>query len=520
MPDYAVEMTGVTKRFPLVTANDSVDFAVEKGCIHALVGENGAGKTTLMNLLYGLLKPTSGTIAVNGQAVAFNSPAEAIALGVGMVHQHFMLIPTLTAAENVVLGREPSRFGFVDIDRANREVGRLSELYGLRIEPRAKVEALSVGLQQRIEILKVLYRGADILILDEPTAVLAPQEVQELFAILRSLKDQGKTIIFITHKLKEVKAVADRITVMRRGRSVGTVETAGLTTEQIAAMMVGRKVLFRVDRGPADPGRAVLTVSDLRAKGAKGLPALKGIDLTVREGEIVGLAGVEGNGQTELVEVLTGLRRVESGSVELSGRAIANASPRTIRAAGQGHIPEDRQRRGLILDYSVALNSVLGVHHRPPYVRRRLIDVINFEAIRRTARRLIERFDIRPTDPDNQAGVLSGGNQQKLVVAREMDQDPKLLIAAQPTRGVDVGSIEAIHRRLVQARDAGKAVLVVSADLDEILSLADRIAVIYEGRIVGLLAPEEADEERLGLMMTGGTTAAVTGKRPSAEAGA
>ena len=308
---------------------------MEKGCIHALVGENGAGKTTLMNLLYGLLRPTAGTIAVNGQPVSFNSPAEAIALGVGMVHQHFMLIPTLTAAENVVLGREPSRFGFVDLNRANREVGRLSELYGLKVDPQAKVEALSVGLQQRIEIIKVLYRGADILILDEPTAVLAPQEVQELFVILRSLKDQGKTIIFITHKLKEVQAVADRITVMRRGKSVGSMDAAGLTTEQIAAMMVGRKVLFRVERGPADPGQAVLTVSGLRAKDNKGLSALKGIDLTVRKGEIVGLAGVEGNGQSELVEVLTGLRRAESGSVDLSGRVIVNASPRTIRAAGR-----------------------------------------------------------------------------------------------------------------------------------------------------------------------------------------
>jgi simple sugar transport system ATP-binding protein len=406
-------------------------------------------------------------------------------------------------AENVVLGQEPARRGLIDMAAAIRTVQSLSDQYGLKVDPTAKVETLSVGIEQRIEIIKVLYRGADILILDEPTAVLAPQEVEEFFEILKSLKAQGKTIIFITHKLHEVMAISDRVTVMRHGQMVGAVETARTSTAEIATLMVGRQVLLQVDRGSARPGEIVLQVEALEALDNKTLPALKGIDLSVRSGEILGIAGVEGNGQSELVEVLTGLRPAQSGWVAVAEREIGGLTPRRVRASGVAHIPEDRHRRGLVLEYTVADNTVLGIHHRPPFVKSWGLDILDPAAIRAKAERLVAEFDIRPADTRNLAGHLSGGNQQKVVVAREMDQHPKLLIAAQPTRGVDVGSIEFIHKRLVEARDAGAAVLLVSADLDEILSLADRIAVIYEGRIVGELSPEEASEERLGCLMTG-----------------
>ena len=504
MAENAVEMHNISKQFPLVLANDDVTFTVAEGEIHALVGENGAGKSTLMNILYGLLHADSGTMAVGGKEVRFVGPGDAIAHGIGMVHQHFMLIPPLTVAENVVLGQEPSKKGFVDMTRANQIVQELSDQYGLKVDPAARVESLSVGIEQRIEIIKVLYRGAEILILDEPTAVLTPQEVDELFEILRALKDQGKTIIFITHKLQEVMAVADSVTVMRRGKVVGTVPTADTTRQEIATMMVGRQVLFRVERTQAEPGDVVLTVKDLSALDNKDLPALRAISFSVREGEILGIAGVEGNGQSELVEVLTGLRKAQSGTVELNGQVITNYSPRLIREGGTGHIPEDRHRRGLVLDFDVAKNMVLGIHYRKPFVRNLILDVMNSGPIREKAERLLKEFDIRPPDQENLAGNLSGGNQQKVIVAREFDQDPKLLIAAQPTRGIDVGSIEFIHQRLLQARDTGKAVLLISADLEEILSISDRIAVMYEGKIVGTLDPAEATEERLGLMMTGG----------------
>jgi ABC-type uncharacterized transport system ATPase subunit len=502
--DYAVEMHHVSKQFPLVIANDDVTFSVQKGEIHALVGENGAGKSTLMNILYGLFHADSGTITVKGKNVHFFGPGDAIAHGIGMVHQHFMLIPPLTVAENVVLGQEPSRKGFVDTVKANKIVQALSDQYKLKVDPAAKVETLSVGIEQRIEIIKVLYRGAEIMILDEPTAVLTPQEVDELFEILRALKEQGKTIIFITHKLREVMAVSDTVTVMRRGKVVGTVATKNTTRQEIATMMVGRQVLFRVEHTPAAPGEIVLEVKDLSALNNKNLPALRDISFSVREGEILGIAGVEGNGQTELAEVLTGLRKAQSGTVELNGQVITNCSPRVIREHGTGHIPEDRQRRGLVLNFTVAQNMVLGIHYRPPFVRDLGLDVINFGPIREKAQRLLQEFDIRPADQENLAGNLSGGNQQKVIVAREFDQNPKLLIAAQPTRGIDVGSIEFIHQRLLQARSKGKAILLISADLEEILSISDRIAVMYEGQIAGTLDPAEATEERLGLMMTGG----------------
>ena len=504
MTDYAVDMRQITKKFPLVLANDNVDFTVQQGEIHALVGENGAGKSTLVNILYGLLRPDRGTIRINGQAVRLSDPGDAINLGIGMVHQHFMLIPPFTVAENVVLGQEPSSGGVVDIRQANRIVRELSEQYGLKVDPTARVESLSVGIEQRIEIIKVLYRGAEILILDEPTAVLTPQEVDELFDIMRSLKDQGKTIIFISHKLQEVMAISDAVTVMRRGKVVGTVAIQDTSRQEIATMMVGRQVLFRIQRTPAEPGETVLSVKDVNALDNKNLPALRDISFDIREGEILGIAGVEGNGQSELVEVLTGLRRAQTGKVELNGQVITNYTPRAIRERGTCHIPEDRHRRGLVLDFSVAQNMVLGIHYRAPYIRNMLLDVINFGPIREKAQRLLREFDIRPPDQQNPAGNLSGGNQQKVIVARELDQDPKLLIAAQPTRGIDVGSIEFIHQRLLQARDDRKAVLLISADLEEILSLSDRIAVMYEGQIAGVLDPAEATEARLGLMMTGG----------------
>jgi simple sugar transport system ATP-binding protein len=502
--DLAVEMHHITKQFPLVIANDDVSFRVQKGEIHALVGENGAGKSTLMNILYGLLRPDTGTISVNGKNVQFSNPGDAIDHGIGMVHQHFMLIPPLTVAENVVLGREPSFGGFVDIHQSIRIVQQLSDQYGLKVDPTAKVESLSVGIEQRIEIIKVLYRGAEILILDEPTAVLAPREVEELFDILHALKIQGKTIVFITHKLQEVMQISDRVTVMRRGKVVGTVTTKDTSRNEIATMMVGRPVLFRIERDEAHPGAIVLEVKNLHALNNKHLPALRGISFTVRHGEILGIAGVEGNGQSELVEVLTGLRKAEKGEVKLDGSIITNDSPQLIKERGAGHIPEDRQRRGLILDFNVAQNLVLGIHYRQPFVKRMGFDVLNFAPINEKAERLIEEFDIRPPDRENLAGNLSGGNQQKVIVAREFDQNPTLLIAAQPTRGIDVGSIEFIHQRLVLARNAGKAVLLISADLEEILSISDRIAVMYEGAIVGIVSPEDATEERLGLMMTGG----------------
>jgi len=503
--EYAVELRHITKKFPLVTANDDVDFSVQQGEIHALVGENGAGKSTLVNILYGLFKPDNGTIRINGREVQFSYPGDAIRLGIGMVHQHFMLIPPFTVAENVVLGHEPSIGGFVDLARANEIVRALSVQYGLKVDPTAKVETLSVGIEQRIEIIKVLYRGAEILILDEPTAVLTPQEVDELFEIMRALKAQGKTIIFITHKLQEVMAVSDSVTVMRRGKVVGTVAVKDTSRQEIATMMVGRQVLFRIQRTQAVAGEIVLKVEHLHALNNKGLPALRDLWFSVHEGEILSIAGVEGNGQSELVEVLTGLRRAQGGRVTLCGREITNLPPRAIREEGAGHIPEDRHRRGLVLDFTVAQNLVLGIHHRRPYVRHLLVDVINLGPVREKAQRLLREFDIRPPDQENPAGNLSGGNQQKVIVAREFDQKPKLLIAAQPTRGIDVGSIEFIHQRLLQARDGGKAVLLVSADLEEILSLSDRIAVMYEGRIVGILEPEEATEERIGMMMTGGS---------------
>jgi len=497
----ALEMRGVTKRFPGVLANDHIDFQLQRGEIHALLGENGAGKTTLMNILYGLYRPDEGQIFLNGREVHIRSPHDAIAHGIGMVHQHFMLIPVMTVTENVILGMEVVRNGFVlDLRNAAQRIRDFSRQYGLDVDPHAYVKDLPVGIQQRVEIVKALYRGADILILDEPTAVLTPQESEELFRIMRSLAAQGKSIIFITHKLKEVFAVADRITVLRDGRVVGTTTPQEATEARLAAMMVGREVILTVDKKPAQPGPVVLEVKDLRVADDRGYMAVDGVSLEVRAGEILGVAGVQGNGQTELVEALTGLRPVAGGKVFILGNDVTMASPREIIEQGTAHIPEDRHKHGLILSFPLVDNLVLSTYYRPPFAHG---VVLNMQAIDQNGRRLVKEFDVRTPSEYALAGTLSGGNQQKLIVAREFSRPIKLLIAAQPTRGLDVGSIEFIHRKLVERRDAGCAVLLISVELDEILSLADRIAVLYKGKIMETMPASEATPEKLGLLMAG-----------------
>ncbi|ACL69634.1 ABC transporter ATP-binding protein [Halothermothrix orenii] len=501
--DPVIQMNGITKRFPGVVANDKVDFELKKGEIHALLGENGAGKTTLMKCLYGLYQPDEGDIFINGKKVSISDPNDAINLGIGMVHQHFMLVPPFTVAENIVLGSEPVRNYQLDYEKAVKDVKQLSKRYKLNVDPEAKVQDISVGMQQRVEILKALYRGADILILDEPTAVLTPQEVDELIDIMRSLTEEGKSIIFITHKLKEVKAIADRVTVIRRGKLINTVEADSATSEDLAKMMVGREVLLRVEKEKANPGEVILEVSNIKARNDRGLMALNGTSFSVRRGEILGIAGVEGNGQSELAEVLTGLREIEDGEIYLKGKNIASYSTRQIIEAGVSYIPEDRQKRGLVLDFALYENLILGNHYRAPYSNGLNM---NYNKIRKEVRNLIKDFDIRTPDEDVKAKSLSGGNQQKVIIAREFNREHDLLIAAQPTRGVDVGAIEFIHKQIIEQRDSGKAVLLISLELDEILSLSDRIAVIYEGEIVDILDPDEATEEKLGMLMAGATT--------------
>ncbi|HSB39047.1 MAG TPA: ABC transporter ATP-binding protein [Gaiellaceae bacterium] len=496
-----LEMRGITKRFPGVLANDRVDFDLRKGEVHALLGENGAGKSTLMNVLYGLYRHDEGEISLNGRPASFGSAKDAIDRGIGMVHQHFMLIPVMTVAENIVLEVEPTRAGvLLDYDAAVERVRDISTRFGLAVDPTAKVENISVGQQQRVEILKALYRDAEILILDEPTAVLTPQEAGELFEIIRSLQAGGTSIIFISHKLNEVLEIADRITVLRRGKKIDTVPREGATEEGLARMMVGREVLLRVEKKPTEPGDTLLEVRSLNVHDDRGLPAVRDVSFTVRAGEIVGLAGVEGNGQSELIEAITGLRPLESGEVVVGGEAVHHATARRMLDHGVGHIPEDRQRRGLVLEFTIAENIALHDYSSPPDSRwgwlfpRRLIQ---------RAARLIREFDVRGGGPTTSGGALSGGNQQKVVVAREIARDPKVLVAAQPTRGLDVGAIEYLHRRLVEERDEGRAILLISLELDEILSLSDRILVMYEGQIVGEHKPG-ATEEEIGLEMLGG----------------
>jgi simple sugar transport system ATP-binding protein len=496
-----LEMRGITKRFPGIIADDHVDFDLRRGEVHALLGENGAGKSTLMNILYGLYKADEGEILISGRHLSFGSAKDAIENGIGMVHQHFMLIPVMTVAENIVLAVEPTTRGYlIDEDGAERRVRELSEQFGLAVDPHEKIEGITVGQQQRVEILKSLYRGADILILDEPTAVLTPQEAGELFEIIKSLKAEGKSIIFISHKLNEVLEIADRITVLRRGKKIDTVPREGATEQGLAEMMVGREVLLRVEKPPAHTGDVLLEVEDLHVLDDRGLPAVRTVSFQVRAGEIVGIAGVDGNGQTELIDAITGLRKVQSGTIKVAGREFVHANAREMLDAGVGHIPEDRQRRGLVLEFSIAENIALHDYKEPPDSRwgwlfpNRLVE---------RARKLISEFDVRGGNPLTRAAALSGGNQQKLVAAREVARNPKVLIAAQPTRGLDVGAIEYLHRRLVEERDKGRAILLVSLELDEVLSLSDRILVIYEGRIAGEHGAG-VSEEAIGLEMLGG----------------
>ncbi len=508
----AVEMRAISKAWPGVVANDQVNLSVHKGEIHALVGENGAGKSTLMNILYGLIHPDSGEVLIHGQTVHISGPRDAIRLGIGMVHQHFMLIPPLTVAENIVLGNEPG--GLTSPYRraqARADILALSKQYSLPIDPDARVEELSVGQQQRVEILKTLYRGADILVMDEPTGVLTPQETDDLFAVLRTLVDRGKTIIFITHKLREVLTITDSISVLRRGKNAGELITSATNQQEIARLMVGREVLLRVNKTPAHPGPVVLRAQDLHAQSDRGLEVLHGVDLEVHAGEILGIAGVEGNGQTELVEVLTGMRKATSGNINITPtkdgqagqtRTVTTLGARDLRTVGVAHIPEDRRGSGLVLAESIESNTILGRQRWSLFSWHGLVLLLH--QIATWANKLIGDFDVRTPSIAQPVGSLSGGNQQKVIIARELASNPIVLVASQPTRGVDIGAIEFIHRSLIEQRDAGKAVLLVSAELDEIRSLSDRIAVMYEGKIIDIVTAD-ATEEQLGILMTGGT---------------
>jgi simple sugar transport system ATP-binding protein len=473
---------------------------VNTGTIHAIVGENGAGKSTVMRIAYGFYNADSGEIIVDGKRVEIRNPHDAIALGIGMVHQHFMLVDNMTVAENIVLGSETGSAASLDLDKANREIKRLSDELRLNVDPKALIEDLSVGQQQRVELLKALYRDADLLILDEPTAVLTPQEVEEFFAILRRMKEQGKTIIIITHKLEEVLAISDEVTVMRDGKVVGNVRTSETNAKDLARMIVGRDVLLRVEKSDASPNGMVLQVSDLTVAGRHGA-AVNGVSFDVRAGEIVGIAGIEGNGQTELIEALAGLTPASVGTVEFEGKNITNLSARRVKELGVAHIPEDRHRRGLLLNSDLAENSILGVHYRPPVA---VSGFISGSAVENRVKEIIRDFDVRPPVAELPAKALSGGNQQKLIIGREFELHPKLLLVSQPTRGVDIGAIEFIHRKLIELRDGGAAVLLVSAELEEVTALADRLLVIREGKIVGEVDPKTTSVEDIGLMMTGG----------------
>ena len=499
--ENVIEMREITKIFGEFVANDKINLHLRRGEIHALLGENGAGKSTLMNMLAGLLEPTSGEIAVNGQVVKLDSPSKAASLGIGMVHQHFMLVEAFTVAENIILGSEVTKNGILDIKKASQEIKELSEKYGLAVDPSAKIEDISVGAQQRVEILKTLYRGADILIFDEPTAVLTPAEIDELMVIMKNLVKEGKSIILITHKLDEIRAVSDRVTVIRRGKSIETVEIVGATNQDLAEMMVGRSVSFTTEKQASEPKEVVLSIKDLVVHENRGIPAVKNLSLDVRAGEIVGIAGIDGNGQSELIQAITGLRKVKSGSIKIKGEEVVGLSPRKITDMQVSHVPEDRHRDGLVLDMSISENIALQTYYKEPLSKN---GILNYTNIHKYARKLMEEFDVRAANDYVPASALSGGNQQKAIIAREVDRDPDLLIVSQPTRGLDVGAIEYIHKRLISERDKGKAVLVVSFELDEILNLSDRIAVIHDGKIQGIVTPAETNKQELGILMAGG----------------
>jgi len=500
----AVEMAGITKKFGDFVANHEINLTVHRGEVHALLGENGAGKTTLMNMLYGLLKPTSGSIKINGKTLNISGPNVAIKHGIGMVHQHFMLVQPFSVTQNIVLGNETTGIlGILDMKKAEEEVAQLSEQYGLTVDPRALIEDLSVGSQQRVEILKTLYRGADILILDEPTAVLTPQEIQELVSIIHNLTESGKSIIIITHKLGEIKQIADFCTIIRRGHYIDTVNVSEVSEADLAAKMVGREVSFKVKKETQRPGELVLDIKDLYVEDSRGIMVVNGLNLQLYKGEILGIAGIDGNGQTELIETLTGLRKAKSGSIEVRGKEITNQLPgEIINDHKVSHIPEDRQKRGLVFEFDIAENMVLETYWNPSFSKW---FTLLWKNIYENGNRLIKQFDIRPQDATLKAKSLSGGNQQKMIIAREIANEPELLVAAQPTRGLDVGAIEYVHQALVAQRNDGRGVLLISFELDEVLNVSDRIAVIYEGRIVGILDAEGADEKQIGLLMAGGT---------------
>jgi ABC-type uncharacterized transport system ATPase subunit len=495
-----LELKNIKKSFGDCIANQDVSLTVYKATIHAIVGENGAGKSTAMKVVYGFYNPDQGEILLDGKAVTIRNPHDAIALGIGMVHQHFMLVDNMTVAENTILGAETGSAANLDLDKANRDIGKLSDELKLNIDPQALIEDLSVGQQQRVELLKALYRNAELLILDEPTAVLSPQEVEEFFAILRRMKEQGKTIVIITHKLDEVLAISDEVTVMRDGKTVGRVKTSETNAKDLARMIVGRDVLLRVEKTDANPAAPVLEVNNLVVVGRHGL-AVNDVSFEVRAGEIVGIAGIEGNGQTELIEALAGLVAPKSGRVEFEGRDVTNLSARRLKELGIAHIPEDRHRRGLLLNSDLAENSILGVHYRAPIAAA--AGVMSSGAIDKRVGEIIENFDVRPPNPELAAKSLSGGNQQKLIIGREFEIDPKLLLVSQPTRGVDIGAIEFIHRKLIELRDKGRAILVVSAELEEVTALADRLLIIREGKMTGSVDPKNISAEEIGLMMTG-----------------
>lgn len=498
---YIVEMLHITKDFPGIRANDDISLQIEEGSIHALLGENGAGKSTLMSILFGLYQPDSGTIRVRGKEVKISDPNVATALGIGMVHQHFKLVHNFTVTENIILGMEPRKGVTIDIRSAERKVEEISKLYGLAVDPRAKIEDISVGMQQRVEILKMLYRDAEILIFDEPTAVLTPQEIHELMHIMRRLVQEGKTILLITHKLKEIKEVADVCTVLRRGKLVGTVPVADTNEEKMAEMMVGRQVNFHVEKNPARPGPELLRIESLNVKNSKGVLGVKNLSLSVRGGEVLGICGIDGNGQTELVYAITGLQKAESGRIFLRDKEITHLSIKERSDLGLGHIPEDRQKHGLILDFTLGENFVVHNYYRKPFAN---FGILNQKQILENANRLIREFDVRSGQGAfTPARSMSGGNQQKAIVAREIDRSPDVFIVVQPTRGLDVGAIEYIHKRIIEERDKGKAILLVSLELDEIMDVSDRIAVIYNGEIVGIVDARETNENELGLMMSG-----------------
>ena len=500
MTDAALEVRGITKRFPGVLANDNINLTLRKGQVLGLLGENGAGKSTLMNMIYGLYKPDEGEILVNGQAADISGPKDAIELGIGMVHQHFQLVDVLTVTENVMLGNEAVSGPFLRRDKARAEIQQLSREYGLEVNPDALISDLPVGIQQRVEIIKALYRHADILILDEPTAVLTPQETRGLFKIMRTLLDKDVSIIFISHKLKEVLEICDEVVVLRRGKMAGSADPRESTEQSLASLMVGRDVILEVEKAAALPGDEILNVVNLHVHDDRGLPAVEGVSFGLRRGEILGIAGVQGNGQTELVEALTGMRGVDSGHFFIKSQDMTGAKPRRVTEQGVGHVPEDRQRDGLVSSFTVMHNLVLCTYYQDAFANAIVVDE---RAIADNARDLVERYDVRPPIISNIAGGLSGGNQQKVIVAREFSRGVELLIASQPTRGLDVGSIEFIHRQIVRMRDEGAGILLVSSELDEVLSLADKVAVMFEGEIIDILPIDEADRDTVGLRMAG-----------------